>query len=95
MKDITLLIRHKFIWIFIIILFIGELFLYAWSRLNCIRLGYIIAKEKGQQERLLLVKNNLTIELERLKAPKRIAEIAKKNLGLNVPENRQIIIINK
>jgi cell division protein FtsL len=80
-------------WILIMFLFIIELLFYAWVRVQCINSGYAMAEETQKQQALIALQNNLKIELARLKAPERIARIAKNQLGLNVPKHDQIIII--
>lgn len=88
-------IKKSFIgmWILIMFLFIIELLFYAWVRVQCINSGYAMAEETQKQQALIALQNNLKIELARLKAPERIARIAKNQLGLNVPKHEQIIII--
>lgn len=80
-------------WILIMFLFIIELLFYAWVRVQCINSGYAMAEETQKQQALIALQNNLKIELARLKAPERIAQIAKNQLGLNVPKHEQIIIV--
>ena len=74
-------------------LFIAELLFYTWSRVQCIQIRYEIAELKADQERLVTLRDSLKIELERLKSPKRIAKIAKQQLGLMAPTSKQLIII--
>ena len=79
--------------IIFMIIFIGELFFYTWSRVQCVRLGYAISKQKDEYRYLMTLQNNLQIELARLKSPKRLAEIAKNQIGLATPGPEQMIII--
>jgi cell division protein FtsL len=81
------------VWILIMFLFLIELLFYAWVRVQCINSGYAMAEETKKQQALIALQNNLKIELTRLKAPERIARIAKHQLGLDVPKNEQIVII--
>jgi len=81
------------IWIFFMALFIIELLFYTWSRVQFIQLGYELSTAAGKQNDLLLLRNNLKIEIAHLKSPKRITEIAKKQLGLTLPKPNQLIII--
>ncbi len=74
-------------------LFIGELFFYTWCRVQSVRVRYEISEHKAQQQRLATLQDNLKIELERLKSPKRIAKIAKQQLGLVASTTKQLIII--
>ncbi|MCP4107024.1 MAG: hypothetical protein GY749_16050 [Desulfobacteraceae bacterium] len=81
------------IWIIVMAIFIGQLFLYAWCRVQCIQIGYEISQETDNHEKLITMQNKLRIELASLKSPERIAKIAKGNLGLAMPTPDQIIII--
>jgi len=81
------------IWIVIMTVFIAELFLYTWSRVNCIGVGYEISKETQKQHELVALQTNLKIELASLKSPERIAKIAKNQFGLVTPTQKQTIII--
>jgi cell division protein FtsL len=81
------------VWIMFMVVFIAELFLYTWCRVNCIGVGYEISKETKKQQELVALQNNLKIELASLKSPERIAKIAKDQLGLIVPSRGQTITI--
>ena len=72
-------------------LFIAELLFYTWSRVQCIQVRYEISELTADQQRMEMLQDNLKIELARLKAPRRIAEIAKQQLGLVAPTNKQLI----
>ena len=74
-------------------LFIAELLFYTWSRVQCIQVRYEISELTADQQRMEMLQDNLKIELARLKAPRRIAEIAKQQLGLVAPTNKQLISI--
>ena len=74
------------------VIFIAELFLYTWCRVNYIDTGYEISKETKKQHELIALQNNLKIELASLKSPERIARIARHH-GLSVPTKSQTIVI--
>ena len=80
------------LWVIILILFMGELFLSAWCRVQYLSTGYEISEEVQNHKDLVTLKNNLNIEMASLKAPERIAKIAKNQLGLNAPTTDQIIL---
>jgi cell division protein FtsL len=42
---------------------------------------------------MVMMQDNLKIELARLKSPQRIAKIAKQQLGLILPTNKQTILV--
>ena len=81
------------IWIVFMTVFIAELFLYTWCRVNCIGVGYEISKETQKQHELVALQTNLKIELASLKSPERIAKIAKNQFGLVTPTQKQTIVI--
>jgi cell division protein FtsL len=81
------------IWIIFMAIFIVELFIYTWCRVNCIGVGYEISKETKKQHELIALQNNLKIELASLKSPERIEKIAKYQLGLKAPTKSQTIVI--
>ena len=74
-------------------LFIAELLFYTWCRVQCVQTRYEISELKVRQQRLIAHQDSLKIELARLKSPKRIAKIAKQQLGLITPTSKQMIII--
>lgn len=86
-------IKKTGIWIILMVVFIAELFLYTWCRVNYIGVGYEISKETQKQHELIALQNNLKIELAALKSPERIAKIAKNQLGLITPTKNQMIVI--
>jgi len=81
------------LWIFIMAVFIAELLVYTWSRLQCIQIGYEISAETEKHGQQIAVQKNLKVELARLKSPKRIAKLAQEYLGLVPPSPEQIISI--
>jgi len=81
------------IWFIIMAVFIAELLIYTWSRVQCINTGYEISNENNKNRNLVKLQNNLKVELARLKSPERLAKIAKNQLGLKTPGPEQMIII--
>jgi cell division protein FtsL len=81
------------IWIIFMVVFIVELFINTWFRVNCIGVGYEISQETKTHQELIALQNNLKIELASLKSPERIGKIAKDQLGLKVPTKSQMIVI--
>lgn len=86
-------VKKTGIWIIFMAVFIAELFLYTWCRVNCIDVGYEISRETKKQQELIALQNNLKIELASLKSPERISKIAKDQLGLKAPTKSQTIVI--
>ena len=84
---------NRMTWIMILFLFIGELLFYTYCRVQCVQTGIAISSERRKQAELNALQNSLKIELARLKAPERISVIARKNLGLGMPDPAQIILV--
>ena len=80
-------------WLMLMALFIIEMFAYAWCRVQCVNIGYAIGRANDRSRELLSLQNNLTIELEHLKSPERIAKIAREHIGLVKPSQEQMVII--
>ncbi len=80
-------------WIFLMTLLVMQLLVYTWSRVQCVRVGYEISRETENYQKLTGIQNTLTIELERLKSPQRIASIAQYQFGMITPTSQQIRMI--
>jgi cell division protein FtsL len=81
------------LWFILMTVFICELLLYTWIRVQCTRIGYEVNQATEMYQQRVTMQNNLKIELARLKSPERIAAIAQGRLGLNAPKPEQIVII--
>ena len=80
-------------WALILSLFIAELLFYTWCRVQCVQVGIAIGEESRKEQELKTLQNSLRIELARLKAPERISYIARRQLGLELPEPTQVIVV--
>ncbi len=85
--------KETLLWIIFMTIFLTELLFFTWCRVQTIGAGYEISREVKRHQDLIILKNNLKIELARLKSPERIAKIAKNQLGLITPTREQMIII--
>ncbi len=85
--------RMTWTWATILFLFIAELLFYTYCRVQSVQMGIAISSERRRQEELIALQNSLRIELARLKAPERISVIARKSLGLGMPDPAQIILV--
>jgi cell division protein FtsL len=81
------------LWILLLFFFIGELLLYTWCRLQCVRTGYEISEQTQKNSDLIALQKNLKVELASLKSPERIARIAETQLGLIRPNAKHTIVI--
>lgn len=74
-------------------LFICELFVYTWCRVQYTHVGYDISQAIQEQDRLMAVQKKLQVELARLKSPERLAVYSERILNLKLPTSRQMVII--
>lgn len=81
------------LWVVLLTLFMGELLLYTWCRMECVQIGIAITTESHRQEELQLLRNSLRIELAHLKAPESISRVARERLALAMPEPEQIVLV--
>ncbi|MCP4687693.1 MAG: hypothetical protein GY859_06565 [Desulfobacterales bacterium] len=81
------------LWLLLMTILLGELLFYTWCRVQCVKTGYEIASYEEARGRLHTRQNELKIELASLKSPERIAEIARKKLGLVTPTSEQVITL--
>jgi cell division protein FtsL len=81
------------VWMLLLAVFIAELLFYTWCRVQYVRTGYEFAEQTQRSQRLVALQNQLKIELAHLKNPKRIAEIARRRLGLSMPGAGQTIVL--
>jgi cell division protein FtsL len=77
----------------ILLIFIAELFVYTWSRVQCVGLGYEISQAADQHQEQIELQNKLYIELATLKSLDRIGRIALREFKLIKPTPEQIILI--
>ncbi len=85
--------RMVIIWLIVMAVFIAELLIYTWSRVQCVKVGYEISNENNKNRNLINLQNNLKVELARLKSPERLADIARNQLDLKTPTPEQMVII--
>ena len=62
-------------------LFMAELFVYTWSRVQCVNTGYQISRAAGERKDALALQKKLKVELTHLNSPARIGRIARERLG--------------
>jgi cell division protein FtsL len=66
------------------------IFLFAWQHFQCIQLSYQIESLKARQAQVTELHRQLTLESASLRAPARIDEIARQQLGLTAPAAGQL-----
>jgi cell division protein FtsL len=63
--------------------------LYAWQHFACIQLRYQLETLKSQRAQAVELNRELKLEVAGLRAPSRIDQIARRQLGLTVPADGQ------
>ena len=86
--------RDVFIASVLTVCFLIGFFFKTWCGVQCIRTGYEITSALQEQQKLLNMQKNLTIELGRLKSPQILGKTANEQFGLTVPVPEQIIIVD-
>jgi cell division protein FtsL len=77
----------------LIIAFIAEMLFYAWCRTQYVNVNYKIQEQTIRKRQLEAMQDHLKIELRRLKSPRRIAKIAREQLGMVMPTPQQTILL--
>ena len=73
--------------------FIGCSLFSVWAHHQVISLGYEISRASEEEQDLLQESKKLRLELAALKSPRRIENIALKDLGFINPQKEQLIIV--
>jgi hypothetical protein len=76
------------------VFFIIGFFFKTWCGVQCIRTGYEITSALQEQQKLLDMQKNLTIEWGRIRSPQVLGKTANEQFGLIVPAPEQIIIVD-
>ncbi|MFZ3045745.1 MAG: cell division protein FtsL [Desulfatirhabdiaceae bacterium] len=66
---------------------------FIWCRTQCIQTGYEMAREMEIYRSLIAMENNLRVEFSRLKSPERIAQIARTQLELELPNPERMYVL--
>ena len=75
------------------LVFIGCSLFSVWAHHQIISLGYEISQVSHEEQDLLKENKRLRLELAALKSPKRIQNLALKELGFINPQKEQLIIV--
>ncbi len=82
----------RFLMIFMILLTVVSIF-HVWSRFRLIELNLQIGDAGRQMKELEQEQRRLRLEAESLRTPARIEAIAKKDLGMTIPQNNQVVMV--
>jgi cell division protein FtsL len=72
---------------------VGLAVVQVWLRLQVVRLGYELSAARTMQMRLEHERRELEVELATLRDPGRIAEVARRRLGMVEPAHGQVVIL--
>jgi cell division protein FtsL len=67
--------------------------LFVWERVDIVRVGYQIERLKNDKVVLERERDELRIKFSALSAPDRIAKVASEKLGLELPQQGQVIMV--
>jgi cell division protein FtsL len=86
--------RHPMvaIGIALMVVFLAELLVYTWCRVQYVRTGYDITEATNNHQRLVELHRKLKVEEVRLRSPERIMHVAQQR-GLVMPDSKQVVVI--
>jgi cell division protein FtsL len=73
------------LWVLLIVVFMAELLVYSWCRVQYVHTGYEITEARQKGQVLIALQNELKVEEAHLRSPERIRGIAEKR-GLTIPD---------
>lgn len=68
-------------------------FVFVWERVDMVRVGYQIERLKRDKTALERQRDELRVQFSTLSASGRIARVATKELGMNLPQQGQVILV--
>ncbi|MBI3355275.1 MAG: cell division protein FtsL [Nitrospirae bacterium] len=68
-------------------------FLFVWERVDIVRVGYQIERLKHDKVLLERERDELRVKFSALSAPDRIAKVASEKLGMALPQQGQVIMV--
>ena len=80
------------LWVILIVVFMAELLVYSWCRVQYVHTGYEIAEARQKSQVLIALQQELTVEEARLRSPERIRQIAEKR-GLTMPDLGRVFVM--
>lgn len=72
---------------------IGVTLVHVWLRLQVVQVGYVLSTTSKLQDRLEQENRELKVELATLLSPERLEALARKRLGMILPEKGQVIVL--
>lgn len=68
-------------------------FVFVWERVDMVRVGYQIERLKHDKVMLERERDELRVKFSALSAPDRIAKVASERLGMVLPQQGQVIMV--
>ena len=68
-------------------------FVFVWERVDVVRVGYQIERLKHDKMMLERQRDELRVKVSALSAPERIARMATEKLGMSLPQQGQIVMV--
>ncbi len=79
--------------IFTVLLGLGLVFVFVWERVDMVRVGYQIERLKRDKTVLERQRDELRVQFSSLSASNRIAKLATEKLGMGLPQQGQVILV--
>ena len=86
-------LRLSLPYIFFLLIVAGLIFMYLWTRVTVVKLGYEIASFSALEKGLIQENRELKIQFDTIMSPKNLERLGIGELGLVYPENGQIVPI--
>jgi cell division protein FtsL len=80
------------VWVALIVVFMAELLVYSWCRVQYVQTGFEIAETRQRHQALVELNHRLKIEEAWLRSRERIIPLAEKR-DLTVPDPSQILVL--
>lgn len=68
-------------------------FVFVWERVDMVRVGYQIERLKRDKTVLERQRNELRVQFSTLSASNRIAKVATETLGMRLPQQGQLVLV--
>lgn len=79
--------------IFTVLLGLCLVFVFVWERVDMVRIGYQIERLKRDKTVLERQRDELRVHFSSLSASNRIAKLATEQLGMSLPQQGQLILV--
>jgi cell division protein FtsL len=87
--------RELWRWVLFSLLLVGTGLFCAWQHLQFLQQGYLIARTQTLQAAEVETTRRLKLEIETLRAPQRIEQLATQKLHMVAPKGGQVIVLER